>query len=173
MASKTADAVKLVLRLPKPLHKQLRQRAKLNNVSLNTEIVNQLAGAEAATIRRIMEIAQPLLRETRWRAGTETVEYVLQLAAEFAQEFAASEHQPPTEEDFRLRHRMNEVMGRFRQSLFERREEEADKSVRSPIEKPTTEEGLRLRQHLLAAIRPDLAELEQKGFIPSKEPEKK
>src|SRR5262249_31886364 len=54
MASKTADAVKLVLRLPKPLHKQLRQRAKLNDVSLNTEIVNQLAGAEAATSRRIM-----------------------------------------------------------------------------------------------------------------------
>jgi hypothetical protein len=41
-APKTADAVKLVLRLPKGLHRQLVQRAKQNNVSLNTEILNEL-----------------------------------------------------------------------------------------------------------------------------------
>src|SRR5262249_60483343 len=97
--------------------------------------------------------------------------------AEFAQEFAASEHQPPTEENLRLRHRMNEVMGRFRQGLFERRRDEASKGGRSPIEEPSTEEGARLRHHLLAAIRPDLAQMERNGFIPvtppAKEPEKK
>jgi hypothetical protein len=172
-----ADTTSLHLRLPNSLYRRLQRQAKRNNASLNTEIVNQLAGAEAATVRRILEIAQPLLQEMRWRAGIETVEYVLQLMAEFAQEFAASEHQPPTEEDLRLRHRMNEVMGRFRQGLFERRRDEASKGVRSPIEEPSTEEGPRLRHHLLAAIRPDLAQMERNGFIPvtppAKEPEKK
>ncbi len=42
VASKTTDAAKLVLRLPKHLHKQLKQRARRNGVSLNTEIVNEL-----------------------------------------------------------------------------------------------------------------------------------
>ena len=53
MASKTADAIKLVLRLPKPLHKRLKQQARRNNVSLNTEIVNQLEGHEAATLQQV------------------------------------------------------------------------------------------------------------------------
>ena len=38
------DVVKLNLRLPKALHKKLRQAAQSNNVSLNTEIINQLEG---------------------------------------------------------------------------------------------------------------------------------
>jgi non-canonical (house-cleaning) NTP pyrophosphatase len=45
-ADKTADAIKLNLRLPKPLHKRLKQQARRNNVSLNTEIVNQLEGQQ-------------------------------------------------------------------------------------------------------------------------------
>jgi hypothetical protein len=40
----TVDVVKLNLRLPKALHRKLRQAANANNVSLNTEIVNQLEG---------------------------------------------------------------------------------------------------------------------------------
>jgi hypothetical protein len=39
------DVVKLNLRLPKALHRKLSQAAKANNVSLNTEIINQLEGA--------------------------------------------------------------------------------------------------------------------------------
>jgi len=46
MANKTADAIKLNLRLPKPLHKRLKQQARRNNVSLNTEIVNQLSNPQ-------------------------------------------------------------------------------------------------------------------------------
>jgi predicted HicB family RNase H-like nuclease len=42
LAPKTADAVKLVLRLSKNLHRQLVQRARRNGVSLNTEILNEL-----------------------------------------------------------------------------------------------------------------------------------
>jgi hypothetical protein len=38
------DVVKLNLRLPKALHRKLSQAAKANNVSLNTEIINQLEG---------------------------------------------------------------------------------------------------------------------------------
>ena len=58
---KTADAIKLNLRLPKALHKQLKQQARRNNVSLNTEIVNQLEGAEAAAVERIAETITPLI----------------------------------------------------------------------------------------------------------------
>ena len=61
MADKTADAFKFVLRLPKPLHKRLKQQAKRNNVSLNTEIVNQLEGSEAATAKRMAEALRPAL----------------------------------------------------------------------------------------------------------------
>ena len=50
MANKTADAIKLNLRLPKPLHKRLKQQARRNNVSLNTEIVNQLSNPKPAIL---------------------------------------------------------------------------------------------------------------------------
>jgi len=50
MASKTADAIKLVLRLPKPLHKRLTQQARRENVSLNTLIVNQLSNPKPAIL---------------------------------------------------------------------------------------------------------------------------
>ena len=43
-AKNTDDVVKLNLRLPKALHRKLRQAAQANNVSLNTEIINQLEG---------------------------------------------------------------------------------------------------------------------------------
>ena len=61
MANKTADAIKLNLRLPKPLHKRLKQQARRNNVSLNTEIVNQLQGHETATAARMAESLKPAL----------------------------------------------------------------------------------------------------------------
>ena len=63
MADKTADAFKFVLRLPKPLHKRLKQQARRNNASLNTEIVNQLEGSEAATAKRMAEALRPALDE--------------------------------------------------------------------------------------------------------------
>ena len=63
MADKTANAAKVLLRLPKSLHRQLVQQAKRNNVSLNTEIVNQLSGHEASLYKVWLESAQPLLNE--------------------------------------------------------------------------------------------------------------
>src|SRR5262245_49157070 len=45
--NRTTDAVKLNLRLPKSLHRQLVQQAARRNVSLNTEIVEQLQGSQA------------------------------------------------------------------------------------------------------------------------------
>jgi hypothetical protein len=65
MASKTADAIKLVLRLPKPLHKRLKQQARRNNVSLNTEIVNQLSPPKGSGITPYLlkEIRADLLKE--------------------------------------------------------------------------------------------------------------
>jgi hypothetical protein len=52
-ADKTADAIKLNLRLPPALHRRLKQQARRNNTSLNAEIINQLGGAEAAVAERI------------------------------------------------------------------------------------------------------------------------
>jgi HicB family len=63
MADKTADAIKLNLRLPKPLHRRLKQQARHNSVSLNTEIINQLEGSEAATAKRMAEIMKPLVAD--------------------------------------------------------------------------------------------------------------
>src|SRR5262249_57982706 len=45
--NRTTDAVKLNLRLPKSLHRQLVQQSARRNVSLNTEIVEQLQGSQA------------------------------------------------------------------------------------------------------------------------------
>jgi hypothetical protein len=61
MADKTSDAIKLNLRLPKPLHRRLKQQAKRNNVSLNTEIVNQLD--EPARRKLLRETMKPILDE--------------------------------------------------------------------------------------------------------------
>ena len=66
MANKTADAIKLNLRLPKPLHKRLKQQARRNNVSLNTEIVNQLSNPKDLRIGApylLKEIPADLLKE--------------------------------------------------------------------------------------------------------------
>jgi HicB-like protein involved in pilus formation len=49
--NRTTDAVKLNLRLPKRLHRQFVQQATRRNVSLNTEIVEQLQGSEARSYK--------------------------------------------------------------------------------------------------------------------------
>jgi hypothetical protein len=59
MADKTSDAIKLNLRLPKALHRRLKQQAKRNNVSLNTEIVNQLQGGA----KRMLKAMRPFIEE--------------------------------------------------------------------------------------------------------------
>ena len=61
--TKTADAIKLVLRLPKPLHRQLTVEARRRGVSLNTQIVDQLQGYEARTVQSVTDIVQPLIDE--------------------------------------------------------------------------------------------------------------
>jgi hypothetical protein len=63
--------VQLHLRLPTKLHKRLMQQAKRGNVSLQGEIVNQLEGSEAATVKRTTEIVQPLLDEAVRAAANE------------------------------------------------------------------------------------------------------
>ena len=57
-----ADTTSLHLRLPKRLYKRLQQQARRNNVSLNTEIINQLQGYEVATVERTTEIVAAAVR---------------------------------------------------------------------------------------------------------------
>jgi hypothetical protein len=56
-----ADTTSLHLRLPKALYKKLRRQARFNNVSLNTEIVNQLEGSDVAIAKRMAEALRPAL----------------------------------------------------------------------------------------------------------------
>jgi hypothetical protein len=56
-----ADTTSLHLRLPKALYKKLRRQARFNNVSLNTEIVNQLEGSDVALAKRMAEALRPAL----------------------------------------------------------------------------------------------------------------
>src|SRR5262245_25233348 len=62
MTDRTAGAHQFLLRLPKPLHRRLLAQAKRNNVSLNTEIVNQLEGRETATATQMAETIGPLVQ---------------------------------------------------------------------------------------------------------------
>jgi hypothetical protein len=74
-AARTDDVVKLVLRLPKGLHRWLVQTAKRNNVSLNTEIINGLRGYETTLAKELRDrigaaasaSGRPLLQEIEYR----------------------------------------------------------------------------------------------------------
>jgi hypothetical protein len=57
-ADKTVDVVKLNLRLPKSLHQRLQRKARLRKVSLNTEIINELEGYDAAMIERFSNTSE-------------------------------------------------------------------------------------------------------------------
>jgi hypothetical protein len=76
---KTADAVKLMLRLPKSLHKRLQQQAKRNNVSLNTEIVNQLERHEEGVLKATAETLQPMVTAASSGAALYTAELVVSI----------------------------------------------------------------------------------------------
>ena len=107
MADKTADAIKLNLRLPKALHKRLTRQARRNNVSLNTEIVNQLEGSAAAEIKKVIEATRPYHEEALKAATAGATAGTMALLANFFRGFiAAGEGQPLSEQDLRLRHRM-------------------------------------------------------------------
>jgi hypothetical protein len=69
----TVDVVKLNLRLPKALHRKLRQAAKTKNVSLNTEIVNQLEGRSLLDqVKNIIQQTATATVERMHTAGSET-----------------------------------------------------------------------------------------------------
>jgi hypothetical protein len=68
-AKHTDDVVKLNLRLPKALHRKLQQAAKANNVSLNTEIINQLEGRSSQTIEQLKGFIQETANATAAAIG--------------------------------------------------------------------------------------------------------
>ena len=77
-----ADTTSLHLRLPKRLYKRLQQQAKRNNVSLNTEIINQLEGHEAATVERAREIIKPMIQDATTKGFAATLLLLSQKAAD-------------------------------------------------------------------------------------------
>src|SRR5262245_21833356 len=64
--NRTTDAVKLNLRLPKSLHRQLVQQATRRNVSLNTEIVEQLQGSRARSYKDLQKTVSQALSDSPW-----------------------------------------------------------------------------------------------------------
>jgi hypothetical protein len=76
---KTADAVKLMLRLPRSLHKRLQQQAKRNNVSLNTEIVNELERHEEGALKATAEALQPMVTAASSGVALYTAELVVSI----------------------------------------------------------------------------------------------
>jgi pyruvate/oxaloacetate carboxyltransferase len=102
MADKTTDAIKLNLRLPKPLHRRIKQQAKRNNVSLNTEIVNQLEGAEAATAKRMADALRPALDHAIEEAIQKATRQTQRREAEIMLSIImADSRAPSTEEELR------------------------------------------------------------------------
>ena len=76
----TDDVVKLNLRLPKALHRKLRQAAKANNVSLNTEIINQLEGRSLQGL--MPDQVRNIIQTTATATATATVEQAMQVVRE-------------------------------------------------------------------------------------------
>jgi HicB-like protein involved in pilus formation len=89
-ANKTTDAVKLVLRLPKSLHRRLTQQAKRDNVSLNTEIVTQLQW------RDVMEADAMTKLASVWLASLpkDVRDRMVELLGQAAKEMSAAHDQP-------------------------------------------------------------------------------
>jgi hypothetical protein len=71
-----AETTSLHLRLPNALYKRLHRQARRNNVSLNTEIVNQLEGYEGAMVKRTTEIAATTAAQV---AQSKTLEQLLEM----------------------------------------------------------------------------------------------
>jgi hypothetical protein len=92
-----ADTTSLHLRLPKKLYKRLQQQARRNNVSLNTEIVNQLEGYETATVKRTTEIVQPLLDEAVRASATIAAEAAVRAVFRERQEAAKERREGGTQ----------------------------------------------------------------------------
>jgi hypothetical protein len=129
MASKTADAFKFVLRLPKPLHKRLKQQARRNNVSLNTEIVSQLEGHEAATLQQVKQEINQL------NATTALLEEVVQtfrgLLTGLGRLVRAVEEKAVKEAEAAIREgRPRRPLEHFPTTLVEWDQEKSDKSER-------------------------------------------
>jgi hypothetical protein len=63
----TDDTVKLVIRLPRPLHKRLTRQAARNNRSLNDEMVQRLKGYDRGAIELTADYADALTAEVQKR----------------------------------------------------------------------------------------------------------
>jgi hypothetical protein len=73
-----ADTTSLHLRLPTKLYKRLQRRAKGNNVSLNTEIVNQLEGHHEAALKDAIQVVVKPLVDSAFERATEAADVALQ-----------------------------------------------------------------------------------------------
>jgi hypothetical protein len=89
-ASKRTDLIAINLRLPKSLHKSLKQQAKRKGVPLNTEIVNMLEGYEAKTVKRSAEIFEPMIKASSGAAVIVGEMVVRTLKPEALEEFKAA-----------------------------------------------------------------------------------
>jgi hypothetical protein len=89
-----AHTTSLHLRLPTKLYKRLQRRAKGNNVSLNTEIVNQLEGHHEAALKdAIRVVVEPLIDSAFERATEATDVAMMRFANKMVQRFAEAQEE--------------------------------------------------------------------------------
>lgn len=59
--TKSAEAIKFMLRVPPALMKRLQKQAEQNNTSVTQEIINQLEGHDARSIERAVVLMEPMV----------------------------------------------------------------------------------------------------------------
>lgn len=144
MASKTAGAAKLLLRLPKPLYRRLKQRAKRNNVSVNTEIVNQLEGFEARLEGEAAERTKAAVRQAIDEQALEEAlgDYSIPLTEiglftpEYARTRAKGGHPPLSPEIARTLYRASRAAGLTPTEYWRRKLKEHGIDPDAPYEAP-------------------------------------
>jgi hypothetical protein len=70
--TKSADAIKFMLRVPPPLMKELQKRAEQRNTSVTQEIINQLQDHDARQVKMAVDLLRP------------NIEFAINKAAEVA-----------------------------------------------------------------------------------------
>jgi hypothetical protein len=75
--TKSAEAIKFMLRVPPPLMKRLQEQAEQNNTSVTQEIINQLENHDARSIEQAVILMKPMMESATKTAATVAANIVL------------------------------------------------------------------------------------------------
>jgi len=75
--TKSAEAIKFMLRVPPPLMKQVQKRAEQNNTSVTQEIINMLQDHDARQIAQAVVLFEPMIKSAVRSAARVAADMVL------------------------------------------------------------------------------------------------